>query len=122
MASKFTLSASEWQAVSSAIRSHSNCEDWITQLLETPVSELVAQETLSAESGEITGSYLEFLGEQIALEPRGPEWTQVLTARKSALEPFKGRELILIHLRGDAKTAFVRLDPGDYGIVHWESD
>jgi len=82
----------------------------------------VAQETLSAGSGEVTESYLDFLAEQISLEPRGPEWTQVLTARMNAIEPFKGRELILIHLRGDAKTVFVRVDPKGYGIVHWEAE
>jgi hypothetical protein len=32
-------------------------------------------------------SYLDFLREKIAMEPRGPEWTEILKGRLAALAP-----------------------------------
>ena len=50
------------------------------------------------ERSEITQSYLGFLSEQIALEPRGPAWTEVLRGRVSALAPHVGEAYILLHI------------------------
>jgi len=65
-------------------------------------------------------SYLDFLDEQIALSPRGPEWTQRLIKRKESLTNFCDRELIGCSLNHDSDSITIEIDPIEQKVIHWE--
>jgi len=45
----------------------------------------------------VTPDYLDFLREQIQLNARGKEWTNLLQRRLNCLQPFLGKMLIIAH-------------------------
>jgi hypothetical protein len=65
-------------------------------------------------------SYLEFLDQQIELEPRGPEWTDRLRRRRSGLSAFCDRQLISgrIQVNNDDFTIYVDTETG--AVIYWE--
>jgi hypothetical protein len=66
-------------------------------------------------------SYLLFLKEQIALEPRGPEWTKVLRKRLEALTGVCGTELMRGIVSEGDKNCFVVIGSEPKEILYWES-
>ena len=91
------------------------CED-----LPTPIRE--NYEALGVT--EITNhdqSYIDFLDEQIALAPRGPEWNQRLQVRRSNLAPHVGRELAAGRLQFGTLDYWIIIDPVAGAVVHWET-
>ena len=65
-------------------------------------------------------SYLEFLDRQIALEHRGREWSDRLKTRRGNLAPHVGRELASCRLRFGAEDYWIKIDPIEGSVVHWE--
>jgi hypothetical protein len=66
-------------------------------------------------------SYLDFLDEQIKLEPRGPEWTRTLRARRAALGPYCGRPRLHADIRVGNKGYLISVDPESLAIIHIET-
>src|SRR5437588_3887697 len=50
----------------------------------------------SVEERLVKADYFDFLREQIKLEPRGPEWGQILKKRLADQEPFVDKKLIRV--------------------------
>ena len=69
----------------------------------------------------IGDSYLEFLSEQIELEPRGPAWTQILKSRLDAFERTVGEPLVRIAVVRDGVTFVGHLRASTLDVVHAES-
>lgn len=66
-------------------------------------------------------SYIEFLMTQIKLEPRGPQWTEVMKRRIKLLEPYCDCPLIDAHvLAGENITFWIKVDPETERLVFWE--
>ena len=65
-------------------------------------------------------SYLEFLEEQIALELRGPEWTQVVKARLAALTPYLDVLTLVGFVPTDAGLWSIRVAPKEAKVIHGE--
>lgn len=92
----------------------------------------VEQLDSALESGDPTGhgitvererpdrSYLEFLDQQIELEPRGPAWAAVLRARRAAIAPFVDDELLRLAIRSGEDEVVVRARESPARIVHVE--
>jgi hypothetical protein len=68
------------------------------------------------EERKFDSSYIEFLDGQIALGPRGPEWTEILKRRKEALLPYCDR----ITWSGNIAGFTVRIDPEKQTVILWE--
>ena len=65
-------------------------------------------------------SYLEFLREQIALEPRGPEWTAVLRRRLTALAPYCDTPTLWGTIPTENGQFCIRVDPRSREVIHHE--
>lgn len=65
-------------------------------------------------------SYLSFLEEQIALEPRGPEWTRVLQKRLEALKDYCGKNLLSGIISEGDKNYFITISAESKKILYWE--
>ena len=65
-------------------------------------------------------SYIEFLDEQISLNPRGPEWTEILRRRRESLLPFCNIPLLSGHIRSGQFRIWIKVDPKTRTIVFWE--
>ena len=65
-------------------------------------------------------SYIDFLDGQIELEPRGPEWNQILMFRRAALAEHVGRELASCVLRCGTTHYSFNVDPISGSVVHFE--
>ncbi|MBN9689329.1 MAG: hypothetical protein J0M24_03750 [Verrucomicrobia bacterium] len=65
-------------------------------------------------------SYLDFLLEQIDLEPRGPEWTAILTARLTAISRFCGVPTLYGCIHTPTGICYVRVDPSSQSVIHHE--
>jgi hypothetical protein len=65
-------------------------------------------------------SYLDFLSEQIALEPRGPEWTAILTARLTAISRFRDVPTLFGCIQTPTGFCYVRVDPSSQRVIHHE--
>ena len=97
--------------------------------------EIVSQATelpnwVSAHVGEAHGvetqgldqSYLDFLDDMIAREPRGPDWTQVSKKRRKALESVVGKTLLSGFVLYNSQDYFVKVDPDPHRILYWETN
>jgi hypothetical protein len=65
-------------------------------------------------------SYLSFLEQQIALQPRGPEWTKVLQRRLESLKNYCGKKLASGIVSEGEKNCFIKLSPESKKILYWE--
>ena len=65
-------------------------------------------------------SYLNFLEEQIALSPRGPEWNRVLQKLRAALTNYCGKQLASGIVSQEKKHCFIKIDPESKRILYWE--
>ena len=66
-------------------------------------------------------SYIEFLDSQIALESRGHEWSNRLKIRRDSLAKYAGRELASCRLTFGSNDYWIRVDPLESSVVHWEA-
>lgn len=69
----------------------------------------------------VTQDYLDFLREQIALNPRGPEWLDLLKSRLTAIEPFAGKQLMVATFHAKPHSATLRIHIETKSIVHMET-
>jgi len=84
--------------------------DWAKPMTESRAGDLIQREELSIESKPLDASYIEFLKKQIELEPRGPEWTEILRRRMFALEPHVGKEITTLLLLSEGRSLTIKAD------------
>ena len=72
------------------------------------------------ESKVLDQSYLDFLDDMIAREPRGPEWAEVLRRRRAALTEYCGKLLVDGIIGGFKQRIFVKVDPVTHKVLYWE--
>ena len=65
-------------------------------------------------------SYIQFLDDQIRLEPRGPGWTAILRKRRKGLCSFCGVPLVSGHIRSGRFDTWIKIDPKTSAVVYWE--
>jgi hypothetical protein len=82
---------------------------------------MAAASTGHVELKMLDQAYLNFLDEQIALEPRGPEWTKILQTRRTALTPYCGRSYLSGHIRIEKKEYVAYIDPEALELIHNET-
>ena len=83
----------------------------------------VRENTNAIESVEITNfdqEYIEFLDQQIAVEARGQKWSERLKIRRLNLSQHVGRELASYRLRCGGDHYWIKIDPTEGSVVHWE--
>jgi hypothetical protein len=76
----------------------------------------------SAEQRIVKADYFDFLREQIKLEPRGPEWGQILNKRLADMEPFADKKLIRIIFHSKPHVAVLEINPETSEVIHVEID
>lgn len=84
----------------------------------------VREQAAAVESFErhiLHSSYLDFLREQIALEPRGPEWTKILHTRLASLAPFCGFPLLTGIIYTPSGHCLVDVDPITRRVIRHET-
>ena len=74
----------------------------------------------SIEPSRFDESYLDFLSGQIALEPRGPEWSARLKVRRKNLSPYVNRELAHCRFQSGAEDYSIYVEPLSGQVIHWE--
>ena len=79
-----------------------------------------AEAVESCERKILDESYLDFLRQQIALEPRGPDWTAVLSKRLTALTPFVGLPLLSGVIPMIDGLCVVDVDPSTGLVIRFE--
>jgi len=79
-----------------------------------------AHEARGIEESCFDESYIEFLDEQIRLNPRGPEWTEILRRRREALLSFCNVQLVSGHIRTGLFDTWIQVDPKEKKVVFWE--
>jgi hypothetical protein len=79
-----------------------------------------APNVTALEEHRFDSSYIEFLDTQIDLSPRGPEWTERLKRRRTALLPFC--DVMLLRGNVEVNDVFftVEIDPATRTVIHWE--
>lgn len=87
---------------------------WVQEALTVTPSEAEVERHI------IDQSYLEFLAEQIDLEPRGSDWTRVLRARLDAFKPLVGQPLIRIAIARRDVQFVGHITADDLEVVHTE--
>ena len=126
-----TMTSEIWKTLVRALGEIPNCPSWLqlqTQLSWEAVSRLPALDEASngkdaapvVEQKAVAPDYLSFLREQIELNARGPEWSDVLRKRLVALEPFVGRELLVVTFYCKPHSAIVRINPETKAVAHME--
>lgn len=74
----------------------------------------------SIEEKAVTKDYLNFLKNQIVLNPRGDEWKALLQKRHDLLQQYLGKKIITVRLNAGYTTATVRVDPPSRSVLDWE--
>lgn len=76
--------------------------------------------SFSYECKAVSQSYIDFLKEQIELNPRGEDWKHVLQSRLKALSQFLGKELMFMEIQCEENQLYARIDLDSLAIIHWE--
>ncbi len=79
-----------------------------------------AEDVTGLEMSSFDASYLEFLDTQILLNPRGPEWTSLLSARRVALQPFCDTSLLQGRVQAGDTVFTIKINPQTRAVIHWE--
>jgi hypothetical protein len=120
-----------WETSAAAIQLIAEAPAWLKsqarlkyeEVIRLPSVEMAidgADAIPSIEERLIKADYLDFLREQIRLEPRGPEWGRILKKRLADLSPFVGRKLIRVMLHCRPNSAVLEIDPETLAIIHVE--
>jgi hypothetical protein len=128
-----TITPEMWNIIVNVIASMQSCPSWLKAqacLTWETASQLPIVDAASdgqnaipiVEKKIVTQDYLDFLREQIALNPRGPEWLVTLKNRLAALEPFVSEELIVVAFHCKPHSAILRILPKNGNLVHIEVD
>jgi hypothetical protein len=122
-----------WGMLSEALMAIPNCPFWLKEQAKMSYEELsklsivdattagkAARPTLEIKT--VTGEYLNFLREQIRLNPRGPEWLDLMKSRLAALEVFLGKELLVATFYSKPHCATLRVRTDTNVVVQVEFD
>ena len=74
------------------------------------------------ETRRFNRSYIESLDQQIQLEPREPEWTEVLQRRRNNLRNYVGYPLVCCVASVQARRFWIKVDLEKVNVVHWEPE
>jgi hypothetical protein len=127
------ITAEIWKVLSTEIASTRTCPSWLKKqgrldwesLSKLPVVEATSagQDALpTIEITVVTADYLDFLREQVRLNPRGPEWLALIKSRLSALEPFVDKQLMVATFYCKPHVAIFRIRPDVEDVIHVEMD
>jgi hypothetical protein len=92
---------------------------WASHELPLPLREH-ATEVVGLDVSQFDWTYLAFLDEQIALSPRGPEWTARLMRRRAGLASFCDLPLLNGRVLAGSTEYTVKVDPATKAVVYWE--
>ena len=120
-----------WKTLIKAVGEIPNCPSWLKQqaglsweaVSRLPVLDGTSNEqhaVPTVEQKAVAPDYLDFLREQIELNARGPEWSEVLRRRLTALEPFVGKQLLVATFHCKPHSATLRINPETKALVHVE--
>ena len=120
--------AKDWDRVRrvamNEIGSNADVPTWVRHVLEKDLDSLAAggpgDAYVSCELRPVTESYMGFLREQIELNARGDQWTEVLATRLSRLLPHVGRPLLAVSIGRPGVGLMMRFCPQKYDLIHWE--
>jgi hypothetical protein len=126
-----TLTPDIWKILSNAITSVPECPSLLKEqaslgwksVLRLPIVDATSdgQHALpTVERKAVAPDYLDFLREQIGLNPRGPEWLALLKNRLAALEPFVGKQLMVATFHSKPHSATLRIRPDTNQVIHAE--
>ncbi len=126
-----TITPEIWNTLTNAIEAVPECPQWLKAqarlecgaVSQLPVIDSVmdGQDALpTIEEKVVATDYLDFLREQIELNPRGPQWLTLLKSRLAALEPFVGKQIIVATFHSKPHSATLRILPDTNEIVHLE--
>jgi hypothetical protein len=126
-----TITADIWRILCDAIASIPECPSWLKEqagLEWQSVSRLPVVDATSdgqhalptVEQKAVSPDYLDFLREQIDLNPRGAEWLALLKNRLAALEPFVGKQLMVATFHSKPHSATLRIRPDTNRMIHVE--
>ncbi len=79
-----------------------------------------AHEARGVEDSCFDESYIDFLDEQIRLNPRGEDWTEILRRRREGLRSFCNVKLVSGHVRTGQLDTWIKIDPQKKKVVFWE--
>ena len=65
-------------------------------------------------------TYIDFLDEQIGLEPRGAEWTELLRIRRERLSRYVDVPLLNAKMRVNEIEYSFKISPNSQRVVYWE--
>jgi len=94
--------------------------EWICKMHTLNVDDLVRDQQFRAELKKVTPSYLEHLREQIGLQARGLEWSEILKNRLKALEPYLEVFIVWVIISVNNRTVTLEIDPNTDTIIHIE--
>lgn len=120
-----------WNVSVTAIQSTSSLPLWLQKQAKLPYADIMQLPELdvagngsdalpSVEEELFKADYLEFLREQIKLEPRGPEWGAILRRRLTALEPFANKKLITAIFFRKPDSVSLKINPKNGEVIHME--
>lgn len=126
------ITADTWQVLVRAIEPLQAAPHWLREQAAMPYEEILRLPSLdvAAEGGDVlpsveektvTSGYLDFLREQIRLQPRGPGWREVLAQRLAALGPFVNRPVISAMFHRKPHIALLSVDPLTGAVIRFES-
>lgn len=120
-----------WKILVRIIEGIEDCPVWLKSqagLSWESISQLPALDEMkdgqsaipNVEKKLVTLDYIEFLKEQIRLNSRGKEWSDVLEKCLNALEPFIGQDLVVSYLYFKPHVAILRFHYETKEIIHVE--
>ena len=93
------LDAQVWDTMRGQLLSSQGIPSWLNAVLATPFDRLQSLAAdIDVERKELTASYLDFLREQIRLEPRGKEWAGALQERLGSFLPHVDQQLLFLSI------------------------
>lgn len=125
------MTSSTWKSVVAAVGALENRPAWLTELARQNYEEVIRLPKLDyAVQGQtalpvieekiVAKDYLDFLREQVRLNARGSEWTNILQRRLDALQPFMGKMMITAHFYQKPHSVTLRVNPVTGELVNAE--
>ena len=120
-----------WNLSVTAIKSLGNAPGWLREQSRLSFEEVTQLPPLdiavdgqnalpSIEEKILKPDYLDFLREQIKLEPRGPEWNRILKERLAALEPSVNKAVVTAMFFRKPDTFTLRINPETKSAIQAE--
>ena len=121
-----------WGMLCAAISKLDNVPAWVIELSTWPYEKILELPDYDGKSESkysipvfelrrFEQGYLDFLDQQIALEPRGPEWTNVLRRRRECFTNEINRELFSANIFYGLASVWLVVDSASARVVYFES-